>query len=208
MKLKSLFIILFLAAATSMSAKFVQEIELKDGTILEGYIFKQQPNRMIVFHCDESTNDPKAQYLNKERDYIFRWDELKYIRNSDKSDNPAIDDRVTLKNGSVYVGRIVQQQPGISMKLRLKDSDDIVDIDSQDIKLTEKIPGNDDANLWLDPPYLNQVRLSDDSIREGMIVTQFRGGTLDDSYIELLHASGYRERIFLPDIKEYIITLR
>lgn len=208
MKPRYLFIMLFLATTASLSAKFIQEIELKDGSILKGYIFKQQPNNRIVFRCEDEADNNKEKILHKDKDYVIRWEDLKFIRNSEKSDDQTIDDRITLKNGTVYIGRIVEQQPAVSMKMRLKDSDETVRINSRDIMLTEKIPGNEDANLWLDTPYLNQLRLSDDSIREGVIVTQYRGESMEDSYVELLHSSGYRERIFLPEIKEYIISIR
>jgi len=48
----ALLLLLIIAATLESSAKFVQEVELKDGTILVGYVYRQQPSKFIVFHAD------------------------------------------------------------------------------------------------------------------------------------------------------------
>ena len=81
-------------------------------------------------------------------------------------------------------------------------------VKNSDIKTSEKVVTNLNNDLWIDRQYTNQLRLNDNTVREGLIVLQYRGLKTDDCYLELLRASGYRERIYLPDIKEYVIQLR
>ena len=198
----------FVMAITDTFAKFVQEVELKDGTILVGYVYRQQPSKFMVFHADRVRKDSKLRYSQSDKDYTLQWKDLKFIRRYSDSDVSWCSDKVTLKDGTTYVGQIEEQEIGVSMTIKLNDSGQRVTVSNSDIKTFEKITESIDKDLWIDRQYTNRLKLTDNSLHEGLIVLQYRGQKTSDCYVELLHDTGYRERIYLPDIKEYIIQLR
>ena len=209
--MKRLFSILVLLIAISVaesSAKFVQEVELKDGTVLVGYVYRQQPSRFMVFHADRTRKDPKSKYIQHDKNYTLQWKDIKYIRRSSDSDASWCNDKITLKNGTIYVGQIEEQELGVSMTIRLNDTGKRVTISNNELKTSEKVAANIDKDLWIDRQYTNRLKLTDNSLHDGLIVLQYRGLKTSDCYVELLHNTGYRERIYLPDIKEYIIQLQ
>lgn len=202
-------LLLFMMMITmSTYAKFVQEIELKDGTVLIGYVYRQQPSKFMVFHVDNVRKDPKSKYLKHDKDYTLQWRDVKYIRRSSDSDVSWFNDKLTLKDGVVYIGQIEEQELGVSMIIRLNDTGKKVTVSNNDVKTSEKIAANIDKDLWIDRQYTNRLQLTDNSLHDGLIVLQYRGIKTSDCYVELLHNTGYRERIYLPDIKEYIILLQ
>lgn len=203
-KLIILFIIL-LASMLKVEAQFVQEVELKDGTVLVGYIYKQRPGKNIVFRSSRARKDPKSQYKLKDKDYTIQWQDLKVIRRSVESAPLWCQDKVTLKDGTVYIGQITEQRLGVSMTMQVSEPLKSVTIKYNDLQLTEKVVNDLDHDLWIDRQYTNRLRLNDGSFREGLIVLQYSGLKPSDSYLELMHDSGYRERIYLPDISEYVI---
>jgi len=196
------------ATVATMEAKFVQEVELSDGTVLVGYIYKQIPGKSIVFHATRAAKDPKSKYRLHDKNYTLRWQDVKYIRRSDECSPSWCDDRVTLKDGTVHVGLIIEQELGKSMTIRLKETGKTVKVKNSDIKTSEKVVTDFDTDLWIDRQYTNQLKFNDNTVREGLIVLQYRGLKPNDCYLELLHGSGYRERIYLPDISEYTIKLK
>lgn len=204
---KILLLLLALMFVATASAKFVQEVELKDGTVLVGYVYRQQPSRFVVFHADHVRKDPKSQFLEHDKNYTLQWNDIKYIRRSSESEKQWCNDKVTLNDGTVYTGQIEEQELGVSMTMRLNGTGEKVVVSNNEIKLSEKVPANADGDLWTDRQYVNQLRLTDNTIHEGLIVLQYRGAKTSECYVELLHGSGYKERIYLPDITEYIIQL-
>ena len=207
MKLKIVLFLLCCVIASNVSAKFVQEVELKDGTILVGYVYRQQPGKFMVFHADKTKKDPKSKYLQHEKNYTLQWKDIKFIRRSSDSDVSWCNDKITLKNGTTYVGQIVEQELGVSMTIRLNDTGKRVTISNNELSTSEKVTTSIDKDLWIDRQYTNRLKLTDNSFHDGLIVLQYRGLKTSDCYVELLHNTGYRERIYLPDIKEYIILL-
>lgn len=199
-----IFCVLIFTCIFSMSAKFIQEVELKDGTVLVGYVYRQQPNKFMVFHVDRSKKDPKLKYMQHDKDYTLQWKDVKYIRRSSESESPWCSDKVTLKNGTIYVGQIEEQELGVSMTIRVNDTGKKVIVNNSDLRTLEKIVNTVDKDLWIDRQYTNRLKLTDNSLHDGLIVFQYRGTKVSDCYIELLHNSGYKERVYLPDIKEYI----
>ena len=202
-----LFLLTMMFVVTA-SAKFVQEVELKDGTVLVGYVYRQQPGKFIVFHVDRSRKDSRLKFLQQNQNYTLQWRDIKYIRRSPESDDSWCNDKVTLKNGVTYIGQIEEQELGKSMTIRCNDTGERVTISNDDLKMSEKIAASIDYDLWIDRQYTNRLKLTDKSIHEGLIVLQYRGQKTSDCYVELLYGSGYRERIYLPDITEYIIQLQ
>lgn len=203
-----IFLAFFCMTSMSLWAKFVQEVELKDGTVLVGYVYRQQPNKFMVFHADRSLKDPKSKYMQHDKNYTMQWKDIKFIRRSSDSDVSWCNDKVTLKNGTIYIGQIEEQELGVSMTIRINDTGKKITVKSGDLRTIEKVAANIDKDLWIDRQYTNRLKLTDDSIHEGLIVLQYRGVKISDCYVELLHNIGSRERIYLPDIKEYIIQLQ
>ena len=192
----------------STSAKFVQEIELKDGTVLVGHVYRQRPGKFIVFHADRAKKDPKKRYKIRDNDYTLQWKDVKYIRRSRESETPWCNDKVTLKDGTTYIGIIEEQQLGVQMKLRQNSTGSIVTISYNKLKTIEKKATGIDKDLWVDRQYTDRLKLSDNSIREGLIVLQYLGDTLNDCYVELMHDSAGNERIYFPEISEFLINLK
>lgn len=205
---KILLLLLALMFVATASAKFVQEVELKDGTVLVGYVYRQQPSRFVVFHADHVRKDPKSQFVEHDKNYTLQWKDIKYIRRSSESEKQWCNDKVTLNDGTVYTGQIEEQELGVSMTMRLNGTGEKVVVSNNEIKLSEKVPANAGDDLWTARQYVNLLRLTDNTIHEGLIVLQYRGAKTSECYVELLHGSGYKERIYLPDITEYIIQLR
>lgn len=209
MKIKKIFILLVtFLSALQVNAKFVQEVELKDGTILTGYVYRQQPGKFMVFHANHIKKDPKAKYLQHDKNYTLQWKDVRYIRRSSDCDPSWCNDKITLKNGTTYLGQIEEQELGVSMTIRLHETGRKVTVSNNDLRTTEKVAANIDKDLWIDRQYTNRLKLTDKSNRDGLIVLQYRGAKTNDCYVELLHGSGYRERIFLPDIMEYSVLLK
>lgn len=208
MEVKNYFLLLlFLLITMSISAKFVQEVELNDGTVLVGYVYRQQPGKFIVFHADGVKKDAKMKYAQHNKNYTIQWKDVKYIRRSANSDAPWCNDKVTLKDGTTYVGQVEEQELGISITVHLNETGKKVVVKNSELRKSEKVASDIDKDIWYDRAYTNKLKLTDNTIREGLIVLQYRGVKTEDCYVELLHASGFKERIFLPDIVEYIISL-
>ena len=207
-KVITIFIILLTISVLEASAKFVQEVELKDGTVLVGYVYRQQPNKILVFHSNYSKKDIKAKYRQRDKNYTLQWKDVKSIRRSAESEALWCNDKITLANGTTLVGQIEEQMPGKSFTIRLNGSGTKKTVSINDVKTIEKEDKGIDSDLWIDRQYTNQLRLTDKTIHEGLIVLQYRGEKLSDCYLELLHANGYKERIYLLDIEEYIIQIK
>lgn len=204
----SLVFLLISLTAIETSAKFLQEVELKDGTVLVGYVYRQQPNKILVFHSNYSKKDIKAKYRQRDKNYTLQWKDVKSIRRSAESEALWCNDKITLANGTTLVGQIEEQMPGKSFTIRLNGSGIKKTVSINEVKTIEKEDKGIDSDLWIDRQYTNQLRLTDKTIHEGLIVLQYRGEKLSDCYLELLHANGNKERIYLLDIEEYIIQIK
>ena len=202
-----LLIALLISTVTTVSAKFVQEVELKDGTILIGHIARQRPGKFIVFYSSRAKSDPTDKYRQRDNNYTLQWKDVKYIRRSSESDPSWCNDKITLKDGTVYVGQIEEQQLGVQMKLKRNDTGNIIAISFSKIQIVEKTPKEFGTDLWYDRHYTDRLLMTDNTIREGLIVMRYMGEILNDCYVELLHSSGNRERIYFPDITEYITSI-
>lgn len=209
MKIKFALLMLFLLTVSAKTfAEYSQEIELQDGTILVGYISRQQPGSCIVFHTKKVLKDTKHLFTKKDRDYTIRWKDVKYIRRISSNEKSWADDKLTLKSGVEYIGQIEVQEIGVSLSIRINSTQDIVVVKYADLEKTEKIRKEYGEDIWFSRPYNNRIKLRDRSIHTGLIVLQYMGDTANDNYIELLTSKGNRERIYMPDIQEYFVDLR
>lgn len=195
---------------TTVSAKFVQEIELKDGTILSGYVYRQRPGHFIVFHLDGITKDPQKTYSKSKDRCTIQWRDVKSIRRSKESSPSWCFERVTLADGTTYDGQIIEQQPGQSMDIVCLKSNKHVTVKNSNLVTVEKLVDNSDfsANdLWQDRQYTNLIKHTDGSWQEGLIVLQHYDTDVNDSYVEMLNSGGRRYRIYMSDIVEYMVKI-
>ena len=201
-------LLLLFTVTVSTFAKFVQEVELVDGTVLVGYIYKQRPGKNIIVHVDKTRKDKKARFLTENKKYTATWNEVKLIRRIYDEETPWCQDKITLKNGKQYTGKITQQEMGGSVTILLDATHKSVVIPNESLRLTEKVCFSLDQDLWLDRPYTNRIVMADNTIYDGLIVTQYYGDKKGDSYLDLLQNKGYRRRIYMLDVKEYGIILK
>lgn len=207
MKARITLLLLFLCLAfTQASAKFIQEVELQDGTILSGYIYRQVPGKFMVFSLDKAIKDPRLKYLKTNLNYTLQWRDVRSIRRSPLSDPQWCNDKVTLKNGIVYEGQIIEQELGVGLRISCSNGS-IVYATYQEISDTQKVAKEYDSDLWFNRQYTNRVRLNDKSWREGLIVRQHYDASVNNCYIEVLHSTGNTELIYIPDIKEFYVNL-
>lgn len=211
--MKHKFFLLFCIFCLSLahaSAKFVQEIELKDGTILSGYAYRQRPGKFIVFHVDRINNDPNKSYRKINERYTIQWNKVKAIRRSSLSSPSWCYERVTLTNGFFYEGQVVEQLPGKSMDIVCKEGGKRITVTNADLLSVEKrVPDDGFSNdLWQDRQYTNLIKHTDGSWQEGLIVLQHYDAKEKNSYIEMISAGGRRFRIFMSDIVEYMVKIR
>lgn len=209
LRLLLLFAVCSLSLITA-SAKFVQEIELNDGTILSGYAYRQRPGKFIVFHVDLVNKDPRKAYKKIDDRYTIQWRDVKAIRRSSMSSASWCFERVTLTNGTSYEGQIVEQSPGQFMKFFCKESDNIVTIKNKDLLSVEKLVDEEGFvhnDLWQDRQYTNLIKHIDGTWQEGLIVLQYYDADVKASYVELLTGGGHRYRVYMPDITEYMVKI-
>ena len=196
-------ILLLMLAVNSATARFLQEVELKDGSVLVGHVYRQRPGKFIVFHATQTKKDPQTKYKDAECDYTLQWKDVKTIRRAPNADPSWCNDKVTLKDGTVYIGQIDEQQLGVQLKLRQNDTEKVVTLSYTKIRTVEKTVKSLDSDMWQNRQYTDRVLMTDDTLHEGLVVMRYFGDTLNDCYVELMHASGNRQRIYLPDIAEY-----
>lgn len=191
----------------SINAKFLQEIELKNGAVVMGYVYKQIPGKSMLLHVTKTLKDPTHKFYPFDKNYQVAWDEVKTISRSEDSDEPWCYDRITTSSKKVYTGTIIKQVPGVSTVIKTKDGE-VVTVKNSELIQSEKVSKDIDHDLWVDRQYTNRLRLNDNSLHDGLIVLQYRGRKLEDCYLDLLHSSGSTERIYLMDIKEYIFIIK
>lgn len=135
--------------------------------------------------------------------YSMYWSDIQKITrdDADLSTQPLLD-QLSTYDGTTYTGIVVEQRPGQSTKIKLRNGDVRV-IEQDDIRSSRKIARTVDADLWAVRPYTNTVVLEDGSEHTGVIVCQSTGDTAADSYVELYKPDGTQERISFIDIEEY-----
>ena len=205
---KYLFLLLLFAVTVPAFAKFVQEVELVDVTILVGYIYKQRPGKNVIVHVDKTRKDKKARFRTKDKKYTLTWNEIKFIRRVYDEVAPWCQDKITLKNGKQYTGIITQQEMGVSVSIQTDSALHALVIPNESLRQTEKVCNSLDQDLWIDRPYTNRILMVDNTMYEGLIVAQYYGEKKGDNYLELLQNKGFRRRIYMVDVKEYGIILK
>lgn len=202
-----LLLFLFCLSIGSASAKFVQELQLVDGTILTGYIYRQVPDKLVVFYVDKAEKDIFQVYRKTGVNYEISWNNVKSIRPSDASDPIWFRDKITVADGTEYIGQVIEQIPGSTVKFCRDNTTDVIDIAYKDIKIIEKVQGDLDTHIYHDRLYTNVVKLSDGSTQKGLIVLRQYEPNPNDSFIDFLLPNGKTLQIYTVDIKEYF-TIR
>ena len=140
-------------------------------------------------HCDDT--------------YILYWTDIQKISRDDTNlSSQSLYDKITLNDGTSYIGLVVEQRPGESTKIKLCNGEVRV-LEQSNIKISSKIPKSFDIDLWKARPYTNTIVLDDGQKLTGIIVSQHIGDDAYDSYVELYKPDGTQECINFIDIEEY-----
>ena len=76
MKLINLLLVMLLSQATIASAQIVQKLQLKNGSVLEGYIAKQRPGLNLVFKSESATIYMSGSHVRSYSEYKVNVAEL------------------------------------------------------------------------------------------------------------------------------------
>lgn len=135
--------------------------------------------------------------------YALSWTGiLKISRDDTDMASQSLYDQITMDNGNSYTGIIVEQNPGVSTKIKLRNGEVRV-LEQSSIKCSRKIAKSMDIDLWEARPSTNTILLVDGTQHTGVIVCQYVGDDAYDSYVELYKPDGTQERINFIDIEEY-----
>lgn len=184
-----------LCACSQARAQY-SSIEMMDGKVYYGYIAVQQPGKDIILQTVDR-NHSKLQA------YTVTWGNIYKITKSEedlKEENCY--DEVILDNGEDRMGWIVEQQPGKRMVFKDKKGKSFVFPQSM-VRATRKVYAGEEGLFWKNRNYTNELELNDGSSRVGIIAYQEFGKSADESYVELLTASGSIERVYYIDITKY-----
>ncbi|MBI4648594.1 MAG: hypothetical protein HY738_18915 [Bacteroidia bacterium] len=96
----------------SINDRFVS-IEIKKGNVIDGVIVEMIPQISLKFR----TGDDNL--------FVFKMEEIEKVVNNYVSKSSE-QDRITLKDGSLVYGFIIEQKPNISIKIQLPDNNVIV----------------------------------------------------------------------------------
>lgn len=140
-------------------------------------------------HCDDAYN-------------LYWTDIQKILRNDTDISAQSLYDQITLDDGTSYVGIVVEQRPGESTKIKLRNGDVRV-LEQSSIRNSKKIAKSANVDIWEERPYTNTIVLYDGSEHTGIIINQHIGDDADDSYVVLYKSDGTQERINFIDIEEY-----
>ena len=140
-------------------------------------------------HCDDT--------------YILYWTDIQKISRDDTNlSSQSLYDKITIDDGTSYIGLVVEQRPGESTKIKLRNGEVRV-LEQSSIKISSKIAKSVDIDLWKARPYTNTIVLDDGQKLTGIIVSQHIGDDAYDSYVELYKPDGTQQRINFIDIEEY-----
>lgn len=140
-------------------------------------------------HCDDS--------------YNLNWTDIQKISRDDTDlSSQSLYDKIMLDDGTSYIGLVVEQRPGESTKIKLRNGEVRV-LEQSSIKISSKIAKSVDIDIWKARPYTNTIVLDDGQKLTGIIVSQHIGDDAYDSYVELYKPDGTQECINFIDIEEY-----
>lgn len=140
--------------------------------------------------------------------YALLWTGiLKISRNDTDISSQSLYDQITMDDGTSYTGIVVEQNPGISTKIKLRNGEVRV-LEQSGIRITRKVAKSDDIDPWEARTCTNTILLDDGTQHTGVIVCQYIGDDASDSYVELYKPNGTQERINFIDIEEYRNELR
>lgn len=135
--------------------------------------------------------------------YNLYWTDIQKISREDTDvSSQSLYDKITLNNGTSYVGLVIEQRPGESTKIKLRNGEVRV-LGQSDIRSSRKITKSGETDLWKARPYTNTIVLDGGVELTGVIVNQHIGDDPYDSYVELYKPDGTQERIKFVDIEEY-----
>lgn len=135
--------------------------------------------------------------------YTLVWDGIQKITRDDTDlSSQRLYDQITMDDGNSYTGIVVEQNPGVSTKIKLRNGEVRV-LQQSGIRYSRKIAKSSDIDPWEARPFTNTILLDDGTRHTGVIVCQYVGDDASDSYVELYKQDGTQERINFIDIEEY-----
>lgn len=132
---------------------------------------------------------------------------LKISRDDTDISSQSLLDQITMDDGTSYTGIVVEQNPGVSTKIKLRNGEVRV-LEQSGMRSSRKVAKSMDIDPWEASPYTNILLLDDGTQHKGVIVNQYVGDDAYDSYVELYKPDGTQERINFIDIEEYRNELR
>jgi len=140
--------------------------------------------------------------------YSLLWSGIQKISRDDADiSSQSLLDKITMDDGTSYTGIVVEQNPGVSTKIKLRNGEVRV-LEQSGIRSSRKVAKSEDIDPWEASPYTNILLLDDGTQHKGVIVNQYVGDDAYDSYVELYKPDGTQERINFIDIEEYRNELR
>lgn len=160
-------------------------------------------NKEVHHHVCLVERGISFKYVQYEEDeYVLSWNKIQKISNEENELSAMLSDEIALKNGRVYVGTIVEQNPPSNLKI--KDRNGVVlSVDAMEIWSSRKVIYSPQATIWEARPYTNVIITKDRGKYDGFIVAQQFGESSEDNYLDLLKMNGSIQRIPLKDIQEY-----
>ena len=236
-----------------------EQIHLKDGSVLEGYICEQVPGKTISVQTSKATltansdsllssserqvvvaelpsewkkwvmsqpasmnqvalstlnfknsefqdvlvleNGPMIKFLSlTNRIYTLPWSKVSRTVKQPRENGvvSGIEDVVTLKDGTKYIGQITEQVPGKTMKISLGDNNSTT-INSSLVATLESQPIMDDLSVLEQTPLLDRIYLKGNRRTiDGFITKRDMGRSLT-----IMNLSGEYETIPLSNITRY-----
>ena len=204
MKLNTLGLILFsLFSGIVANAQIVQKLQLKNGSVLEGYIAKQRPGRDLVFKSEQSTIYMSGSHVKSYSEYKVKVSELdaKWLKWAEENDAfVGVNDNRTFtfndivtENGTIARVRVLEK--GAKVKyLDMSPREHTLNWDTIVVLTVDKRPKTLLSGI-------NRVyKLKDGTEREGQYVEEVPGKTLS-----LYTNDGVVEVCQTGDVVKYIM---
>lgn len=203
MKVNKIVLLILLSVSTIANAQIVQKLELKNGSILEGYIAKQKPGKDLVFKSERATIYMSGNQVKSYSEYNVKVSELdpkwaKWAEENDAfvgvNDNRTFtfNDIVT-ENGTIARVRVLEK--GAKVKyLDMSPREHTLNWDTIVVLTVDKRPKT--LLSGIDRVY----KLKDGTEREGQYVEEVPGKTLS-----LYTNDGVVEVCQTGDVMKYIM---
>lgn len=203
MKVVKIILIILLSVATIANAQIVQKLQLKNGSVLEGYIAKQRPGKDLIFKSEQATIYMSGNRVKSYSEHIVKVTELdtKWKKWAEENDafvgvnenrTFTFNDIIT-ENGKISRVRVLEK--GAKVKyIDMSPREHILNWDTITVLSVDKRPKT--LLSGIDRIY----KLKDGTEREGQYVEEVPGKTLS-----LYTNDGVVEVCQTKDVMKYIM---